>query len=143
MDKVKICYIGVTWKDNVPIFTAHTRTVPYRETKCYYLYDGNKKLKKLSAPHKIAYIDGDRCFNAAHYAYSLTASTKDLYKAILASYYQAIASYQDWMKCCADGKVVHLRCEEDKKKYITRYEKYTERLANFEKAMKKFLNKYH
>lgn len=133
MDKVKICYIGVTWKGNVPVFTAHTRTVPYRETKCYYLYDGNKKLKKLSAPHKIAYIDGDRCFKAAHYAYSLTAPTKDLYKAILASNHYVIAFRQDLLKHYADGDP----------KYITRYEKYTERLANFEKAMKKFLNKYH
>lgn len=143
MDKVKICYIGVTWKGNVPIFTAHTRTVPYRETKCYYLYDGNKKLKKLSAPHKIAYIDGDRCFSAAHYAYSLTASTKDLYKAILASYYHVIAFRQDLLKHYADGNPRYIRRGQDTTKYIARYEKYTERLANFEKAMKKILNKYH
>ena len=135
MSKVKICHIGISWKDNIPTIVANCRKVSYRETECYYMYDGNRKLSKLRNPTSIVFIVDRICFNAANDAYTIEASTKDVYRELLKSHYNLYYFYKD----CAERR--YNRTQENK--YLSQYNHWSTRLENFEKAMKKFLNKYH
>lgn len=53
--KIKIAYLAVGWKKNVPIINKWVRLVEVKETAQCYVYDGNRKLYKLSDTCDYAY----------------------------------------------------------------------------------------
>lgn len=53
--KIKIAYLAVSWKKNMPIIDKWVRLIEVKETDKCYVYDGNRKLYKLDDTCSYAY----------------------------------------------------------------------------------------
>lgn len=142
--KLKICYLNVSWENNIPTIHAECKNVSYRETAHYYYCSNGKRLEKLHYPQEVGYFStgcGYNIFNP-NYAYALDLSAKELYRIILKKHYDLAK----WNRRCVEFEIqegLDFHTESQVKRMPGRYNMWTTRINNLEKATKKFLNKYH